>query len=288
MSGIRTPSPPTPRRGDPAPAHQRWHSPEPFPGEAAPWPAEAQTPEAQLVADLQERARILSGGGAAGIATPVASCTSPFHTQRRSLRIVGSEDDIHRSDLLLGSQSWNASNPFHSARAREQAEAAERMSPSVPEPHVGDSGNVWGAIDHVSIEACFVSPFAHLDDIPHAHSEAWAHALGDVLRLWEEACDEEEETRALKWILVLHDLLLRLPPRGGRRGRAQVAHRFQAWVEGDLTTVVKWWEQDRGAARHPFSKAANSDRTLQRACSSSERVNSAGPQDCCTALDSAT
>lgn len=65
--------------------------------------------------------------------------------------------------------------------------------------------------------------------------------------------------------MVLHDLLLRLPPRGGRRGHAQVAHRFHAWAARDLATVVKWWEQDRTATKRPIGNRPSQEKTLQRA-----------------------
>ena len=71
----------------------------------------------------------------------------------------------------------------------------------------------------------------------------------DVLELWVSAENARDEERALKWPVALHDILLRLPPRGGRRGRAMVTHRFQAWAAGDKTALIKWWEADRGETR---------------------------------------
>ncbi len=56
-----------------------------------------------------------------------------------------------------------------------------------------------------------------------------------------------------------------MPPRGGRRGRAQVAHRFNAWAAGDMATISKWWQQNRAAARHPLNGEADAERNLQRA-----------------------
>ena len=68
-------------------------------------------------------------------------------------------------------------------------------------------------------------------------------------------------------LLVLHDVLLRLPPRGGRRGRSVVPSRFAAWAAGDFGAVVRWWERDRAAAKHPVysDEKPIDDRKVQRA-----------------------
>eukprot|EP00973_Karenia_brevis_P038984 5381810-Karenia_brevis.AAC.1 len=110
-------------------------------------------------------------------------------------------------------------------------------------------GNGFEAIDGVPMEVCLLSPFTHLDRVPDQHLEAWALAFSDVLRAWRDAPDEASRDRMLKWVMVLHDALLRLPPRGGRRGRSAVAHRFAAWANGDYATVLRWWQHDRAAAR---------------------------------------
>eukprot|EP00973_Karenia_brevis_P003600 498983-Karenia_brevis.AAC.1 len=72
--------------------------------------------------------------------------------------------------------------------------------------------------------------------------------MADVFSLVRDASTDEDLRRALKWLLVLHDVLLRLPPRGGRRGRGVLARRFAAWCDGDLSTLVRWWLHDRAAA----------------------------------------
>ena len=57
-----------------------------------------------------------------------------------------------------------------------------------------------------------------------------------------------------------------MPPRGGRRGHAAVAHRFKAWSEGPFAQVIKWWEADREAARRPIgSKIWVAQRSLDKA-----------------------
>ena len=67
--------------------------------------------------------------------------------------------------------------------------------------------------------------------------------------------------------MALHDVLLRLPPRGGRRGRAYVSHRFSAWARGDYAQLIRWWETDRAAAHHQSYSGSTpqQERQLQRA-----------------------
>ena len=74
----------------------------------------------------------------------------------------------------------------------------------------------------------------------------------DVLEFLEAENSMEDQTRAFKWLLVIHDLLFRLPPRGGRRGRSYVSNRFAAWRDGDYAKVLSWWMHDRQAVRHPL------------------------------------
>ena len=131
----------------------------------------------------------------------------------------------------------------------------------------GNLANSFAAIDAVPLSACLLSHFVHLDDVQDLHAEAWAIAVADVLRGWSDAPDEAQRERMLKWLIALHDILLRLPPRGGRRGRAAVSHRFAAWAQGDFTSLIRWWQNDRAAARHPrhASEPAAAERTMQRA-----------------------
>ena len=115
----------------------------------------------------------------------------------------------------------------------------------------GQHMNGFQAIDAIPFSSCLLSPFVHLDVVPDLHAEAWAIAVADVLRQWRDSSDEVHRERMLKWLVAPHDILLRLPPRGGRRGRAAVAHRFVAWAQGDFATLVRWWQSDRAAARRP-------------------------------------
>ena len=99
-------------------------------------------------------------------------------------------------------------------------------------------GNGFEAIDAISLHSCIMSLFDHLENLPDEHLDAWALAISDVLRAWRDAPDASCKERMLTWLLVLHDVLLRLPPRGGRRGRGAVAHRFSCWASGGNTAEM--------------------------------------------------
>ena len=81
----------------------------------------------------------------------------------------------------------------------------------------------------------------------------------DTLEAFHAAMSDGEVCRMLRWMLVVQYVLLRLPPRGGRRGHDQVAQRFKAWQDGDLVKLVKWWERDRAAAHRPLDSKTPAD-----------------------------
>ena len=60
----------------------------------------------------------------------------------------------------------------------------------------------------------------------------------------EDSVDDVEMTRALKWLCILPQALLRKPARGGRSGRGLVAQRFNALVVEDWGKLVKLWQED--------------------------------------------
>ena len=152
------------------------------------------------------------------------------------------------------------------AERPEDRNGRQRHTSEADGPPTEFDGLGWDAIDDVSLHHCLQSPFVHFDDVPKAHVEAWAVATVDVLELLVHATTDVEVERGLKWLLLMHDLLLRLPPRGGRRGHALVAHRFDAWRRGDMATLVRWWRQDRSAAQHPLLQGKRtSTKDLQRA-----------------------
>ena len=89
--------------------------------------------------------------------------------------------------------------------------------------------NDWQAIDHIPILACAVSPFAHLDKVPQGylacvvspfahldkvpqeHIEGWALIWAEILEHFHASEDDASHCRSLKWMLLIHDIMLRLP-----------------------------------------------------------------------------
>ena len=155
-----------------------------------------------------------------------------------------------------------------SADLELMAAAVRQLADHRPDADPSEEG--WAAIDDVPFAALASSRFRHLDDVPDVHTEAWSLANVDVLEFWRSAENARDGKRALKWLVALHDILLRLPPRGGRRGRAMVTHRLQAWAAGDKTALIKWWEADRGETRRgrdgsgPTARP-DTDKTVDRA-----------------------
>ena len=243
----------------------------PFPGEAAPWQAfEQQLETPPHVHDsLRQRAAVIAGGlqlqerwaaPAAQPPTPPDVWHAPPLPEEAVARDAADLDAFHH---IMAEAVARDSTDLGLLAA-----AVRQLADHRPDADPSEEG--WAAIDHVPFAALASSRFRHLDDVLDVHTEAWALANVDVLELWRSAENARDEERALKWLVALHDILLRLPPRGGRRGRAMVTHRFQAWAAGDKTALIKWWEADRGETRRgrdgsgPTARP-DTDKTVDRA-----------------------
>ena len=91
----------------------------------------------------------------------------------------------------------------------------------------------------------FLCQFPLLQECPEQHKSAWARAHGYVLSRWRGATFSQHETdTALLWLGFLPQALLRKPSRGGKVGRAQVAHRFNCITNNDWGGLVEAWEGD--------------------------------------------
>ena len=138
----------------------------------------------------------------------------------------------------------------------EEEEEAEQ-APNMPWEEAdadGEEDESWDAIDAIHPLLCAVSPFAQLQDVPATLVNEWVHTQNTV---FERACrahrsgNQADLDRALKWFLVLPQVLLRAPSRGGRRGGAagEVEARFRAWRQGEYGTVLRWWKAHRQKER---------------------------------------
>ena len=116
-----------------------------------------------------------------------------------------------------------------------------------------EDGDGWMMIDSLSAEACILCPFLTMEEVPFQHEAGWRKAWETVLQRWEDSISELEETRALKWLLFLPQALLRHSRRGGRKGRAAVAARFNSLAVNNWGRLVEVWKED---LRHDVDRAA--------------------------------
>ena len=125
----------------------------------------------------------------------------------------------------------------------EQGQLADRLNPVVPGPLGGPvllDGDGWRMIDQLGAWDCALNIFSSMEEIPLAHRVSWGRAMSRVLTSILNASIDEDLDRALKWLLILPAALLRQARRGGQngRGRAEVAGRFRAVVDGDWGALI--------------------------------------------------
>ena len=101
------------------------------------------------------------------------------------------------------------------------------------------------AVDRVGAWDSYLVEFSMLQEISEQHKSAWAQAYSVVLGKWKEATTPEETNRALMWLGFLPQLLQRKPSRGGRKGRSEVAYRYDYLIKRDWGELVTIWERDR-------------------------------------------
>jgi len=90
--------------------------------------------------------------------------------------------------------------------------------------------------------------------VPKHLREQWRHAWVTVLTWHKEAKTDSTDrsadtTRALKWFLLLPSLLLRLPRRGGKRGRAAMNERFEFFRNKRFDFLIATHQRDCASPR---------------------------------------
>ena len=103
-------------------------------------------------------------------------------------------------------------------------------------------------MDHIQWEDVYHSPFTTVEDIPAELQVEFARATATVLNSAMTARRQGDEPNATRWLKcwrLFGQLMLRVPPRGGRRGHAILPARFAAFAQGDFKRLVDWWEHDR-------------------------------------------
>ena len=142
---------------------------------------------------------------------------------------------------------------------RRRRDPQRVRSPALPCTAGAVDGDARTAIDRVPILECVA---AGVDvrtscDVPQQHAEHWAEVSGAILG-WLNAAlrggDARQVATATRWFFARSAILLRTV-RGGRRGRAQLAARFDAFKSGRYAWLVEDWRADvarsraRGVAR---------------------------------------
>ena len=126
-------------------------------------------------------------------------------------------------------------------------------SPALPCTAGAVDGDARTAIDRVPILECVA---AGVDvrmscDVPQQHAEHWAEVSGAILG-WLNAAlrggDARQVATATRWFFARSAILLRTV-RGGRRGRAQLAARFDAFKSGCYAWLVEDWRADVARSR---------------------------------------
>jgi hypothetical protein len=115
-------------------------------------------------------------------------------------------------------------------------------------------------IDHLTVDQCATRPpgIHTVEIIPNSLQEEWTEAWNTVHRMRQAARTDEENERALKWILWLPQGLLHAPQRGGKNGARQykeLARRFVMWRQRDMLGLVKKWKMAAVTTEKRLSKA---------------------------------
>ena len=148
----------------------------------------------------------------------------------------------------------------------------ETMYPTMPAAEVDDSGAVplgeaYGLIEAFTVEETCVAPFRMLEDVPCFLRQAWANAWSttiDNVRAAEQRGDEHGEMIALRWFLILPQLLLRTRARTAPEAKSYLARRFSLFEAQQYGTLLRDWaadavcvaeEQPREAAASPVPHA---------------------------------
>ena len=117
-----------------------------------------------------------------------------------------------------------------------------------------DLGEDWSVTDRFPVTQALDHPFRLSASVPKHLREQWRHAWVTVLTWHKEAKTDSTDrsadtTRALKWFLLLPSLLLRLPRRGGKRGRAATNERFEFFRNKRFDFLIATHQRDCASPR---------------------------------------
>jgi len=180
------------------------------------------------------------------------------------------------------------------ASAAVQAERGPVRLHQPTHPATNDFGEDWSVIDRFPVTQVLDCPFRLSASVPAHLREQWRHAWVTVLTWCKEAKTDSEDrtadtTRALKWFSLLPHLLLRLPRRGGKRGRAATNERFELFRTKRFDFLIAGHQRDCASPMptQVYSRlsggASKSNAERAVACLETQRAGDAGRASCRTA-----
>ena len=161
---------------------------------------------------------------------------------------------------------------WDAARAFEPQAQPPALPVALWQPMHGE----WEAAQAFSALECVMSPWSHLQSVPMEFRVDWARAHVDVFREWRDATAAGSVVRvdiALRWYLLLPDVLLRGRRRGGRRGQALIAARFEAWRRGQRRWLIEELTVDRARESRRARERARQGRRRHERVETVERVH---------------
>ena len=165
----------------------------------------------------------------------------------------------------------NASFPPHPLARTAAVTDAARRAPDLPGARANPPTAGFGVIDGRGAAWCALTPswLPMLERIPSALREHWAQAQDFVFRAFNDATDELDLERALKWILLLPRILLRTAPRGGAAGDRVLRRRFALFAAREFGVLLADLEDD--TARRA-ADLAEREATRARSMSAAQRT----------------
>ena len=167
------------------------------------------------------------------------------------------EREKEREATLIRERAQEAAREAaEQVRERQQEEAARQLrlnrSPELPPNNIDYTAeNSLNSIDNVTLDECHLGYVSHIKTIPTDFKLEWTNAYSLVLSRVLRDLEQPSKiilTRSIKWLLVLHHILLRKPKRGSendRQGTTILMMRFRQWHEGDYISLLDEWLKDR-------------------------------------------
>ena len=132
-------------------------------------------------------------------------------------------------------------------------------------------------MDHIPWERVLFNPFQTVEEIPWDLMAGQARAVATVLgavKTARQARDRTAEVRWLKFWRLFGQIMLRVPPRGGRCGHGILPARFAALARGDFKLLVDWWANDLEHVRKVQSQQQKDmDKLVNKAVAYAEKFS---------------